>query len=145
LPNPLPDSVAVWVRGGSIGLGLAGLLAFLAIGCADDGSDSLPPEAEEGQRIAVRAGCAGCHGADGEGGVGPAWDDSLGREIELTDGTTVTVDEAYLTRAIADPGAEVHAGFTATMPDNRLTDAEIAEVIDYIVALNAPTGTGASG
>ena len=51
-----------------------------------------------------------CHGADGEGGIGPAWAGSLGTEIELDDGTTVTVDEAYLTRAIADPGARRKPG-----------------------------------
>ena len=75
------------------------------------------------------------------GRPGPA---RLGTEIELDDGTTVTVDEAYLTRAIADPGAETHAGFAVTMPENRLTDDEIAEVVDYIVALNGAALTHAT-
>ena len=83
-----------------------------------------------------RAGCTACHGADGEGGIGPAWAGSLGTEIELDDGTTVTVDEAYLERAITDPAAEIHAGFSVTMPENQLTDEEVAQVIDYIVSLD---------
>jgi cytochrome c oxidase subunit II len=124
------------VRPRPIVLVLAGVAALGAGGCADEGASSGTGAAAEGQEIARRAGCTACHGADGEGGLGPAWADILGTEIELDDGTTVTVDEAYLTRAIADPGAETHAGFSVTMPENRLTDEEIAQVIDYIVSLD---------
>jgi cytochrome c oxidase subunit II len=124
------------VRPRPIVLVLAGVAALGAGGCADEGASSGTGAAAEGQEIARRAGCTACHGADGEGGLGPAWAGILGTEIELDDGTTVTVDEAYLTRAIADPGAETHAGFSVTMPENRLTDEEIAQVIDYIVSLD---------
>lgn len=110
------------------------LSVAVGVGCANDGSgaDGDP----EGKVIATRAGCTACHGADGEGGTGPAWVGTLGTEIELTDGTTVTVDETYLATAIKDPRAQVHDGFSVDMPQNRLTDQEIAEVVDYIVALN---------
>ena len=111
----------------------AALLVAVVAACGGD-DDSADPD---GQRIARRAGCAACHGADGQGGIGPAWDDSLGSEVELTDGTTVVVDEDYLTRAIADPQAQVRAGFDVTMPTNHLTDEEIAAVVAYIVELNA--------
>jgi cytochrome c oxidase subunit II len=110
----------------------AALLLALVAACGDDDSAD-----HDGQQIARRAGCAACHGSDGQGGIGPAWDDSLGSEIELTDGTTVVVDEEYYTRAIADPQAQVRAGFDVTMPTNQLTDEEIAAVVDYIVGLNA--------
>ena len=39
-------------------------------------------------RSPARAGCSACHGADGQGGTGPAWDDVLGTEVTLDDGTT---------------------------------------------------------
>ncbi len=91
----------------------------------------------EGERIALRSGCTSCHGADGEGGIGPAWAGSLGSEIELDDGTTTVVDEAYLSRAIADPSAEVRAGYDVSMPSNDLTEEEIDAVVAYIVELNA--------
>jgi cytochrome c oxidase subunit II len=123
------------VRTRPIVLVLAGVAA-LGAGCGDDGTSSGTGAAAEGQEIARRAGCTACHGVDGEGGIGPAWAGVLGTEIELDDGTTVTVDEAYLTRAIADPGAETHAGFSVTMPENRLSDDEIAQVVDYIVSLD---------
>jgi cytochrome c oxidase subunit 2 len=117
------------------------VLAVLAACGGSAASDSLSPAAEDGRRTARRAGCAACHGADGEGGIGPAWDDSLGAEVELADGTTVVVDEEYLTRAIADPSAQLRDGFDVTMPGTDLTDDEIAAIVTYIVELNA----GASG
>jgi cytochrome c oxidase subunit 2 len=115
------------------------VLAFAAAGCGgDDGAgDRGSPLAVEARQISRRAGCTACHGADGEGGVGPGWAGSLGTEIALEDGTTVVVDEAYLSRAIADPRAQVRAGFDITMPENRLTDDEIATLVEYIVSLNA--------
>jgi cytochrome c oxidase subunit 2 len=121
------------------------VLAFVAIGCGgeDDGAGEIgSPLAVEARQIAQRAGCTACHGADGEGGVGPGWAGSLGTEIELEDGTTTVVDEAYLTRAIADPHAEVRAGFDVPMPENHLTDAEIATLVEYIVLLNTPPAEG---
>lgn len=120
------------------------LLAVGVAGCGDDGdaSSALSADATSGRQIVARAGCAACHGVDGGGGIGPAWSDSLGTEIELEDGTTVTVDEAYLTRSIAEPGAQVHAGFAVQMPENQLTDAEIADVVAYIVELNGSGGDG---
>jgi cytochrome c oxidase subunit 2 len=123
------------------------VLAFVAAGCGgDDGAGDLgSPLAVEARQIVRRAGCTACHGADGEGGVGPGWAGSFGTEIELEDGTTAVVDEAYLTRAIADPQAEVHAGFDITMPENRLTDDEITTIVDYIVSLNAPPATETGG
>jgi cytochrome c oxidase subunit 2 len=112
-----------------------------ACGGESSGQSDLSPVAAQGQEIATRAGCAACHGSDGGGGTGPAWAGTLGTEVELSDGTTVTVDEAYLTRAIADPDAEVRDGFSVRMPQNQLRDDEIAKVVAYIVELGGPTGT----
>ena len=120
------------------------LLVVAAAACGgDDGGGSTPlsPAASEGRQIALRAGCAACHGTDGQGGTGPAWDDVLGTQVALADGSTVTGDEAYLTRSIADPDAEIVDGFSVKMPQNQLTDEEIAKVVAYIVELNDPTGS----
>ena len=71
-----------------------------------------------------------------ERGVGPSWLDA-GTDVELDDGTTVTVDEAYLSRSISDPSAEVRAGFDDAMPSNDLDEDEIAFVVTYILELSA--------
>ncbi|MEZ0241460.1 MAG: cytochrome c, partial [Chloroflexota bacterium] len=108
------------------------LLAIAVAACGGDdaaGEPALSPQATEGRQIVRRAGCVACHGSDGGGGTGPPWTGALGTEISLTDGTTVTVDEAYLSRSIADPDAEVHEGYAIEMPKNRLSEEEIVDVV----------------
>lgn len=112
--------------------------AVLAAACGSEDA-VLAPDAREGRRIAISAGCAGCHGADGEGGVGPAWVGTFGAGVELDDGSRVVVDRDYLVRAIAEPDVDVAAGYDVAMPDNGLDDEEIGRVIDYIVALGPET------
>jgi len=49
----------------------------------------------------------------------------------------VLADDAYLTRAIADPSAELVDGYTLKMPANNLNDAEVADIVAFINALAA--------
>jgi cytochrome c oxidase subunit 2 len=120
------------------------VLALAAVSCGDDGgqADSRPGSSEQpasgaanGEQLARSSGCAGCHGADFGGGAGPGWVGLAGSDVELVDGTVVVADTAYLTRAIADPSAEVHAGWTLRMPANNLSDAEIADIVAFIETL----------
>jgi cytochrome c oxidase subunit II len=121
-------------------------LLAMTVACGDDSpTGEVPEAAAEGREVAQRSGCTACHGASGEGGIGPAWVGGLGTEIELEDGTTVTVDEAYLTRAIAEPGAQVHAGYAYPMPQNQLSDTEIAQLVAYIVELNGGSSDEVAG
>jgi cytochrome oxidase Cu insertion factor (SCO1/SenC/PrrC family)/cytochrome c553 len=85
-----------------------------------------------GRDISTSNGCAACHGSNGQGGAGPEWIGLADSEVELADGSTVIADDEYLTRAIGDPGAELVAGYSLRMPDNTLSDAEIADVVAYI-------------
>jgi len=79
--------------------------------------------------------CAACHSIDGTENIGPTWQGLWGSEVELEDGSTVTVDEEYVTMSIREPGAQVHAGFDAVMPPFDLSDEEIANVIAYMQTL----------
>ena len=88
----------------------------------------------------MSSGCAGCHGTDGKGGVGPTWIGLAGSDRELQDGSIVVADDAYLVRAIAEPGADLLADYQLQMPQNRLTDDDIADVIAYIKDLSPPEG-----
>jgi cytochrome c oxidase subunit 2 len=64
-------------------------------------------------------GCVACHSIDGAPGVGPTWQGLYGREEELADGSTVTVDDEYITSSIIDPNAQITAGFNPNlMPQN---------------------------
>ena len=58
-----------------------------------------------------------------------------GSEVELSDGTTVTVDDAYIRESILDPGAVIVDGYGNVMPKFDLTDEEIAQITAYIQTL----------
>jgi cytochrome c oxidase subunit 2 len=52
----------------------------------------------------------------------------------------VIADDAYLVRAIAEPGADLLADYQLQMPQNRLSDDDIADVIAFIKDLSPPAG-----
>ncbi len=112
------------------------LLAVGAGACGDSGPE-LSEFAKRGKSISAEKGCAGCHGANGQGGVGPAWIDLAGSDVELTDGTTVIADDEYLLRSILDPRAEIAAGFTLQMPINTLSEDDANNVVAYIKELTS--------
>ena len=80
-------------------------------------------------------GCISCHTASGNQSEGPTWKGIYAQPVALADGTTVTVDDAYLKRSITDPSAQIVAGFNSKMPTVAMTDAEIAAMTAYIKAL----------
>jgi cytochrome c oxidase subunit 2 len=87
-------------------------------------------------------GCVACHSADGTPGVGPTWQGLFMREEQLTDGSTVTADEAYIEHSMLEPNAQIVAGFNPNiMPQNYLDqftarEEEVgsAEAIDLNIA-----------
>lgn len=89
-----------------------------------------------GEQLSRSKGCAGCHGQDFGGGAGPGWIGLAGSDVELVDGSVVVADTDYLTRAIADPSAELVAGYNLKMPANGLSDAEIADIVAFIETLD---------
>lgn len=56
-------------------------------------------------------GCVSCHSADGSTGAGPSWLGIYGREEVLDDGSSVTVDDAYIRESILMPNAKIVEGF----------------------------------
>jgi cytochrome c oxidase subunit 2 len=76
-----------------------------------------------------------CHSVDGSVGVGPAWKGLFESEVTLEGGRVVTVDRPYLVRSIKDPAADVPQGTLVPMPLNRVPDADVQLIVDYIVSL----------
>jgi cytochrome c oxidase subunit 2 len=96
---------------------------------------SQTPEAR-GKALVAQNGCTGCHTIDGSTLVGPTWFNLYGSQVKLSDGTTVTADDAYLTESIQNPSAQIVAGFEGVqMPQFNLTDAQISDIIAYIKTL----------
>ena len=63
-----------------------------------------------GQQLFTADGCAGCHSLSGSKGVGPALNGLAGSTVALSDGSTITADDAYLARSITEPDAQIVQG-----------------------------------
>lgn len=102
---------------------------------AEAAAAAATPEAR-GQALATQNGCLGCHTVDGSALVGPTWFGIYGSQVKLSDGSTVTVDDAYIKESILEPQAKIVSGFeTQLMPTFQLTDAQISDIIAYIKTL----------
>jgi cytochrome c oxidase subunit II len=85
--------------------------------------------------ILERENCLACHSLDGSVMVGPSFKGRFGSRDVVQRGTAeveVTIDEAYLRRAIRDPEAEIVKGYPPGMPKAELTDDELQAVIQYL-------------
>ena len=108
-------------------LTVLGMLGFVSA-C---GGSTVSPEA--GQSLAALKGCSACHSVDDRTKIAPPWRGLFGSQVELNDGRTVTVDEAYLIESIKEPNAKIVKGFTrGAMPKFSLTDDEINSLVAYI-------------
>ncbi|MFZ0918376.1 MAG: c-type cytochrome [Candidatus Udaeobacter sp.] len=80
--------------------------------------------------------CLACHSTDGQAGIGPTLKGVYGRTEKLKDGSTVTVDDAFIHEKILHPDAKIIAGrFEQEMPKTDLSPEEIEEIIQYLQTL----------
>ena len=104
---------------------------------------------EQGRRIAAVQGCLKCHSVDGSQHIGPTWLDLYGRTVKLENGKTLVADDAYLTRSMMEPNAEVVAGYKPVMPtyQGKLSAPDAAAINEYIKSLrtDAPTAEPQKG
>jgi cytochrome c553 len=123
-----------------------GILAvsLLLSACGDNAAPvSLPddPVVQRGADISAASGCAGCHSANGSKTSGPTFRGLSGSQVQLTDGRTVTADDAYLRLSITDADAEIVKGYpkgvmTAVMSHGKkLSDDDVTALVAYINAL----------
>jgi protein SCO1/2 len=111
----------------------------------DAGADAQEPPAPQSPGAALYAarGCLGCHD---QGRVAPPLEGIFGHKVLLSDGRTVTADEAYVRESILDPGAKIVAGYPPVMPSYRdqLTDTELNQMIEYLKQLQPAKTAGAA-
>lgn len=98
--------------------------------------------AELGRAIAARRQCFACHTTSGQRHIGPTWRGLYQSTIPLEGGRTIVADDAYLTRSMMDPLADVHAGFKPVMPPYQgvLTAPEAAAIVEFIKILREGEG-----
>ncbi|NUM49123.1 MAG: cytochrome c [Anaerolineales bacterium] len=100
-------------------------------------NENLGTSAASGEALFKQYGCAACHQTNGSG-VGPSLAGIFGETVELADGTTVPVDEAYIRTSILDSQADLVAGYPPIMPkfDGQISDEEVDLLIEYIQTLS---------
>jgi cytochrome c oxidase subunit 2 len=100
---------------------------------AGGGSES---PAASGEKLFQSVGCATCHKLDAQG-RGPNLTGVFGKPQELADGSTVTVDDAYVRESILTPQAKTVAGFQQIMPtyQGQLSEEQILQLIAYVRSL----------
>jgi cytochrome c oxidase subunit 2 len=93
--------------------------------------------ADRGREVAARRGCFNCHTIDGQPHIGPTWVGMYHGPVRLTDGRRIVADDAYLTRSMMDPLADVVAGYSPVMPTYRgvLAQPEVAALLEFMKSL----------
>lgn len=119
------------------GLSLLAVASGVLSACGgDDAAGGAPqPRTAAGKRgmaVAKDNGCVACHTASGSRSTGPTWKGLAGSEVQLSGGEAVTADDRYLTESITAPKAKVVDGFPNIMPENGLTEAQVADVLAYL-------------
>lgn len=94
----------------------------------------------KGKALYTSLGCSSCHSLDGSSGVGPTFKGLFGSKVTLTNGQTVTADDAYLLESIEDPDAEIVKGFqagimSATIKPHQVAESDARDLIAFIKSL----------
>jgi cytochrome c oxidase subunit II len=72
-----------------------------------------PALVAHGKSLYTADGCSACNSLNGGAGVGPSFKGLAGSTVIVTNGQTVTADDAYLEHSIADPDSQIVKGYRA--------------------------------
>ena len=102
--------------------------------------------AENGAKLFSDLSCNTCHLENGQG-RGPVLKGLYGKQILITGGQTVTMDDAYIRESVLHPQAKVVAGFQPIMPtfQGLVTEEQLLQLIAYIKSLSQETSTAGTG
>jgi cytochrome c oxidase subunit 2 len=92
---------------------------------------------EWGEMLFSQKGCTACHQRL-EGGpqlAGPSFHGLFGRQERLTDGNTITVDEAYVRSSILEPRAQLVEGYQPVMPNIPMSEQQMDALVVYLQSL----------
>jgi len=96
------------------------------------------PPAKSGARLFAQYGCNTCHGQRA-----PTMAGLFGSKAQLSNGSTVIVDENYLRASILDAPTTLVAGYPPIMPSYRgqLTEDQLNQLVAYIKSLQTIPNT----
>jgi cytochrome c oxidase subunit II len=94
-----------------------------------------------GEKLFRENGCITCHLADGTGPA-PSLLGVYGNTVRLTNGQTLTADDAYIRESILSPAAKIVNGYKPIMPafQGQLSEEQILDVVAYIRSLGKEQG-----
>src|SRR5208282_4384806 len=87
---------------------------------------------ERGMNLLQVKGCLGCHTTDGTKKIGPSFKGLFGmKETVITDGKEheIIVDEAFIRKAVLQPGADLVKGYPKIMPQLPVTPEELDAIV----------------
>jgi cytochrome c oxidase subunit 2 len=92
--------------------------------------------ADAGAKLFADLACNTCHLENGQG-RGPLLKGLYGKQVLLSTGQTVTMDEAYIRESILNPQAKIVAGFQPMMPtfQGLVTEEQLLQLIAYVKSL----------
>jgi cytochrome c oxidase subunit 2 len=97
--------------------------------------------AHQGEALFRSLGCSGCH-TPGSSVHAPDLHGVYGHPVHLSDGRTVTADEAYLRDSILLPNKDIVAGFSPIMPSfsGVADESQIVALLAYLKSLTTQAG-----
>ena len=99
------------------------------------GATPIAVDLGRGAELFQANGCYACHSLEGETLIGPTLRGIYGTTVELEDGNSVVIDDAYLVESILQPDAKRVAGYgDAAMPsyDGLVSDTDAEALANYI-------------
>jgi cytochrome c oxidase subunit 2 len=115
-----PAAYQAWLQGG----GMEGTLA------------------QRGAKLFNDLACSTCHLDTGQG-RGPSLKDIVGTTVELADGTTALIDEAYLRESILTSQAKIVKGFQPLMPtfQGLISEENLVALIEHVKSMSPKANT----
>jgi cytochrome c oxidase subunit 2 len=101
------------------------------------GSTSGTSLAQNGERLFASLGCNACHTGDASG-RGPNLAASYGTKVQRANGSSTTIDDAFLRDTILNPSMHSIAGYAPIMPtyQGQVSEEGLIDLVEYIKNLN---------
>ncbi len=101
--------------------------------------------AQRGAKLFNDLACSTCHLDTGQG-RGPSLKDIVGKPVDLQDGSSVTIDEAYLRESILNSQAKIVKGFQPLMPtfQGLISEENLVALIEHVKSLSPNATTTAA-
>ncbi len=93
--------------------------------------------AATGTKLYASLGCSSCHTLTGAKSIGPTYKGLFGSKVQLSNGQTVTANDAYLLESILNPDKQIVKGFpkgvmSATIPPGSVSMANAKALVAFI-------------